>query len=160
MDAVFFTGLNLGLRYDEVTKLRVEWDTITSGGINLRTGGCVKNERSQRTYTVEEWPGVHGINDSILLEQFSALLSWMTVRGPQERFLFCDVRNNRGINVIDCSSPMTAARFTKVLRTRLESIGVGSCDVAMYSGHSLKRGCVQLLRSLGLREEYVVQKYK
>lgn len=36
-------------------------------------------------------------------------------------------------------------------------IGVGRRDVVMYSGHSIKRGAVQLYRSLSVRDEQVME---
>ena len=35
--AIFAVGLNLGLRYDEVSELRIEYVSVTSGSITLRT---------------------------------------------------------------------------------------------------------------------------
>ncbi len=38
MHAILLTSPNLGLRYLEVSKLRVAWVSLTFGGITLRTG--------------------------------------------------------------------------------------------------------------------------
>ena len=51
----------------------------------------------------------------------------------------------------------TNGEFVRFLRERLRSCGVGASDVVLYSGHSLKRGCVQLYRSLGIRDEQVME---
>ncbi len=45
-----------------------------------------------------------------------------------------------------------------MMLTRLLTIGIGPRDVLIYSGHSTKRGSVQLFRSLGIRDEFVMQR--
>lgn len=92
------------------------------------------------------------------MDPFVALLSWLTIRGPKNGYIFCDVKNNSGCTKINCSIPLSASRFTKILPDKLRTIGIGTSDVSMFSGHSLKRGCVQLLRSLGLRDKCVMER--
>ena len=88
-----------------------------------------------------------------------ALLTWLSVRGPSDGFLFCDITtNSEGTCKIDYTIPLSSAKFNILMRGRLRTIGIGGGDILMYSGHSLKRGSVQLYRSLGLRDEYVMQR--
>lgn len=159
LHAIFLVGLNLGLRYDEVGKLSIDYVSVTSDSISLKTDSGVKNQTSQRSYKIEEWPGNSSLVGSIFMDPKIALLSWLTVRGPQDGFLFCDVVHNKaGFCKINTSEPLTSARFNILMRKRLVDIGVAPKDALMYSGHSLKRGSVQLYRSLGLRDEYVMQR--
>ncbi len=70
-----------------------------------------------------------------------ALLSWLTVRGCSEGFVFCDARvSSQGICKYDPSKPLSSDRFTKLMRHRLSSIGIGKGDVRMHPGHSIKCG--------------------
>ena len=57
--------------------------------------------------------------------------------------------------MIKTDRPWPVKEFTKYLRMRLRLCGVGKDDVLMYSGQSLKRGCVQFDRSLGVRDEQI-----
>ena len=88
-----------------------------------------------------------------------ALLTGLSIRGADAGYLFCDARQNKqGICKIDPNRPLSSARFATMMRSRLSSIGIGPSDVLMYSGHSLKRGAIQLYRSLGLKDEYIMQR--
>lgn len=159
LHAIFVLGLHLGLRYDEVSKLELEFLSVTSDAITLRTSLGVKNQTGQRSYKLEEWPGNTPLRGSLFMDPKVALLSWLTVRGTADGYVFCDVSTgNQGFCKINTSKALSAARFTAMMRKRLLTIGISSGDVAMYSAHSLKRGSVQLYRSLGLRDEYIMQK--
>ena len=54
LHAVFLLGLNLGLRYNEVTKLRVELSTVLSTIIMHTLRENINNSTVQRDYTIEE----------------------------------------------------------------------------------------------------------
>ena len=133
------TGLNLGLRYDEVAKLRLQCVSVSSERITLRTGEGVKKQTGRRSYDIEDWPGDTPLRCSLFLDPFVAILSWLTIQGPKDGFLFCDVKNNSGCCKIDFSSRLTSTRLTKLLCSKLLTIVIARADVLMYSGHSLKR---------------------
>jgi len=159
LHAIFVVGLNLGLRFDEVSNLELKYVSVTSNSITLRTSTGVKNQTSQRSYLLEDWPGDTKLRGSIFMDPKVALLSWLTIRGGSDGFVFCDVRmSTQGICKLDPSKPLSSDRFSKLMRSRLTSIGIGKGDVSMYSGHSIKRGAVQLYRSLGLKDEYIMKK--
>jgi len=142
-----------------VGKLSINFVSVTSDSVTLRTDCGVKNQTSQRSYRLEDWPGNTELYGSIFMDPTIALLSWLSVRGPYEGDLFCDtVKNNHGVCKIDTARPLSSERFNRLMRNRLLGIGIAPGDVLMYSGHSLKRGSVQLFRSLGLRDEYVMQR--
>lgn len=159
LHTIMLVGLNCGLRYDEVHKLKISHVTINSG--ELDTGSIIltiteriKNSTVGRQYILRKWPGNTEIRNSIILCPFTAVLSWLNIRGNREGYLFCDISNK---NLLKTDRPWQVKEFTKFLRDRLRMCGVGKDDVLLYSGHSLKRGCIQLWRSLGLRDEQIME---
>ncbi len=89
----------------------------------------------------------------------SASLTWLSVRDPSDQLLFCDIAvNNEGACKINHAITLSSAKFNTLMRGRLRFIRIGAGDIPMHSGHSLKRGSVQLYRSLGLRDENVMQR--
>ena len=159
LHSIFVLGINLGLRYDEVSNLEMKFVSISSDSVTLRTSTGVKNQTSQRTYKIEEWPGNSSLQGSVFMDPVVALLSWLTVRGAADGFLFCDVKKtSSGVCKIDPTKSLSSDRFNSIMRSRLLLLGVGPGDTLMYSGHSLKRGAVQLYRSLGLKDEYIMKK--
>lgn len=93
------------------------------------------------------------------MDPFVALLFWLTVRGLSSGFLFCDRSSTKkGVCKVTPTVPLSPAKFTSMMRARLQDLGISSGDVQRYSGHSLKRGAFQLYRSLGLRDEFIMQK--
>lgn len=95
---------------------------------------------------------------SLFMDLFVALLTWMTVRGPTDGYIFCEVVKTREICKINPDRPLNSSRFTTLLRDRVAHLGIGSQDCIMYTGHSLKVGAIQLYRALGLRDKYIMQK--
>ncbi len=57
LHAIFVVGLNLGLRFDEVSNLELKFVSVTSNSVTLRTSTGVKNQTSQRSCIIEDWPG-------------------------------------------------------------------------------------------------------
>lgn len=159
LHAVLLIGLNLGMRFDEVQKVEIGHVTVHpgivgTGSIILTINVKIKNSTIPRTYKLREWPGNTKMRRSLLCCPFTALLSWMSIRGNRPGYLFCHVSDK---NMICTEKPWPVTEFTKFLRGRLRLCGVGPGDVSLYSGHSLKRGCVQLYRSLGMRDEHVME---
>lgn len=85
------------------------------------------------------------------METVIALLTWLSCRGGTNGPLFCGYSlTTAGV----CFNPSTALSdqlFTNFMRDIFSSIGIGEGDVQMYTGHSIKRGSVQIYRSPGLR---------
>lgn len=159
LHAIILLGLNAGLRYDEVAKLRASHVTVNSGDIGtgsiiLTITEAIKNSTVGRQYKIRKWPGNTEMRSCMITCPFTALLSWMCIRGNREGYLFCAVNKK---NMIMTDHPWPVKEFTSFLRSRLRMCGVGAGDVHMYSGHSLKRGCVQLYRSLGIRDEQIME---
>ena len=59
--------------------------------------------------------------------------------------------------MIDTKRKWSTHDYTEFLRMRLRMCGVGAGVTELYSAHSLKRGCVQLYRSLGVRDKNVMK---
>lgn len=88
-----------------------------------------------------------------------ALLSWLTVRGAYQGFVFCDVRlSKNGVCKIDPSKPLSSDMFRILFRERLSSMGIGAGNLQMYTGNSIKRGSVQFYKSLSLKDECIMKK--
>lgn len=158
LHAILVVGLNLGLRYDEISKLKIEHVSVVSGNITMTLLESIKNSTVERLYQIEEWPADTKLRYSVFMDPFVAILSWLTTRGATDGYVFCDMTDNRGVCKVDTSRSLSSTKFTAILRNRLRQIGVGKSDSEMYTGHSIKRGSVQLYRSLGLRDEFVMQK--
>ncbi len=56
--------------------------------------------------------------------------------------------------MLNTGKELTSSKFSKLLRKRLEIIGIGKEGVLVYSGHSIKRGAVPLYR---LRDEKIME---
>ena len=154
--AIWLLGLNLGLRFDEVSKLRLENVTVDDNNITISLLVSIKNSTVQRDYVFREWPSP-ALRSSIFADPFVAFLSFLKVRGDVPGFLFCDMSTSRNAGIIlNPRKPWSNKCYTAFMRERLSEIGVGAGNLPMYSGHSLKRGCVQLYRSMHVRDEQIM----
>ena len=118
-----------------------------------------KNQTSQRSYKLQDWTGNTALSESLLMDPKVVLLTWFSVRGPSDGLLFWDIAVKReGTCKINRARPLSSAKFNTLMRGRLRSIGIGAGDMLMYSGLWLKRVSVQLHRSLGLSDDYVMQR--
>eukprot|EP00178_Gracilaria_changii_P020163 TRINITY_DN585_c0_g2_i2.p1 TRINITY_DN585_c0_g2~~TRINITY_DN585_c0_g2_i2.p1 ORF type:complete len:424 (-),score=38.19 TRINITY_DN585_c0_g2_i2:1118-2389(-) len=162
MDIVFHSvcvlGLNLGLRYDEVSKLRMENVSIGRQSATLTSKTAIKNSTVERVYELAEWDGNTALHFSLYMDPFVALLSWVVARGNDNGFLFPDVVGTMTGTSLVFGKPLSCKKFTSFMRSRLLLIGIGSEDVVAFSGNSLKRGSVQPRRSLGHMDEFIMRK--
>lgn len=157
LHAIFLLGLNLGLRYDEISKLQLQRVSVNSEGIVITLVEAIKNSTVQRDYRLRDWEGDESLRSSIYMDPNTALLSWLNVRGSNHGPLFCDYSlSNAGVT-LNPTKRLSSKKFIDWMRDRLKLIGIGDEDAKMYSGHSLKRGAVQLYRSLGYRDEMIMQ---
>ena len=159
LHAILILGLNLGLRHDEVKKMKIENVSVIpglsgTGSILLFIPVSIKNLTKGREYVVRSWPGNSKLRNALITDPFVALLTWMKLRGNRPGFLFCHVNEK---NMIDTGRQWSTHDFTEFLRKRLRLCGVGSGVTELYSAHSLKRGAVQLYRSLGVRDENIME---
>lgn len=92
------------------------------------------------------------------MDPFVALFPWLQMRLTFPGPLFCDTSETKIVLKVIPSKPLSSVKFTTFFRVRLARIGIGPSGLVMYSGHSIKRGSVQLYRSLGLLDENIIEK--
>lgn len=121
----------------EIGHVTVHPKTVGTGIILLTFLVKINNSTVPIDYKIRQWPGNTKMKTSMMRCSFTALLSWICIRGNRNGYLFRTLQNN--IMCTEQSRPVM--NFTKFLRERLRLCGVGLCDVLKYSVHSLKRGC-------------------
>ncbi len=94
------------------------------------------------------------VRKTLLMDPFVAVLSLICAGGSTDGYLFRDVNEKE---MMGYDMPWSTSDFTTFLRLRLRMRGVGKDDLVMYTGHSIKCGCVQLYRSLDLRDEQIME---
>ncbi len=112
LHAIFVVGLKLGLRFDEVGKISLEYMSVTNDSVTLRTDLGVKNQASQRSYKLKEWSGNTQHRGSPFMDPKVPLLTWQCVRGTADGFLFCHItRNKHRFCKINSRKLLSASRF-------------------------------------------------
>lgn len=76
LHAFFLTAMNCGMRYDELSKVRMENVTTTKYGIEFSIVERCKNSNSHRSYSLRRWPGNH-FSKSLLMDPLFAFSSWI-----------------------------------------------------------------------------------
>lgn len=155
MISVSLLGTNLMLRFNEITKLRMECVTFYQDNpkikILLRELG--KNTTYSIEYIVEPWGGA--LAGSILLDTSFSLLHWILIRGDAPGYLFCSVSGSGKLNY---ERPIEDGVFTKWLQSTLISGGDGPESAHGYRLRSLKRGGVQIWKSLGRHDSWIMKR--
>lgn len=80
-----------------------------------------------------------------------AFTAWAKLRGDKAGFLFCDLEERKHFRLVHHEA-WPNKKFVSFLQSRLSSIGVPQELSKFYTGHSIKRGRVQLLRLLQVRD--------
>lgn len=96
LHAILVVGLHLGLRFDEVSKLKTEHVSTFSGQVTMTLTEAIKNSTVQRNYAFEERPGNTALRFSLFMDPYTALYSWLAVRTAKPGPLFCDFKKTRG----------------------------------------------------------------
>ena len=78
----------------------------------------------------------------------------MKLSGNRPGYLFCHVNDK---NMIDTCRKWSTHDFTEFLRQLLHLCGVGPALTVLYSAHSLKIVTVKLYRSLGIKDENIME---
>lgn len=94
------------------------------------------------------------------MDPFFAVSTWLEIRGDTDGYLFCQVQWEPGLQRIVHHHPWSNKDFVKFMRSRLIAVGIAPVSAKMFTGHSLKRGCVQLLRTLGMKNEAIMRRIK
>lgn len=157
--AIFLLALNCGLRYAEVEKIQLSHVSVTKYSISFAINEKIKNSLSYNEYTVEAWPGDH-LSQLLVMDPFFAISAWMEVRGDTEGYLFCKIDLEGTKQRMRHHDPWSNKDFVSFMRKRLVSLGMATARANLFTGHSLKRGCVQLLRTLGLKDEDIMRRIK
>jgi hypothetical protein len=153
LHALWVVGLHCGLRFDELAKLQMS-------GIALGRQICMtlpvrtKNSSEFKIYQFIDWPNAR-LQSSHAMDPNLALNTWLQHRGLGPGFVFCDVFHTGRVN---CIRPWDHKSFFQYMRGRLRNIGLGSDIAARFSGHSIKRGSVQLYRKIGMTDVWIMQR--
>ncbi|PXF39657.1 hypothetical protein BWQ96_09131 [Gracilariopsis chorda] len=162
MDIIFHSvcviALNLGLSFDEISKLKMEHVSVARQAATLTMKTAIKNSTVERVYEIAEWDGNTPLYFYIYMDPFLALHSWVIARGNDDGFIFPEITTTRAGTTLNFERPLSCHKFVTFMRSRLVTIGIGSADANAYTGHSLKRGSVQLHRSLGYMDEFIMRK--
>ena len=154
LHAFLLCGMNCGMRFDELCKVRFSSLKCTKYGVTFSISERTKNQCKNREYTLRMWPGLK-FSDSILMDPLFAVSAWVLMRGDCPGFLFCDIQGDTHLKFCH-DVPWTRKKFQDWMRSRLQCIGIPSEDTEFLTGHSLKRGGVQLLRMLGLKDKSIM----
>lgn len=112
LHAICFMGLNLGLRFDELAKLKIDHVSVDEGCLTMTITESIKNSTVQRDYRVRRWPGKSALRNSVLMDPFLAILTWLSIRGRKPGFTFCDIIQSRGGGIINPSKVLPARKLS------------------------------------------------
>lgn len=157
LHSILAIGINMGMRFDVISKLQMKNVSVTSDGVTLTIVESIKNSTIKRNYRLREWDGNTLLHVLVYMDPFIALTTWLTSRGTFSGPLFCDYLLTSGCYMLNPRKSLPVKKFTELLRIRLGDIGIGRDEILMYTGQSIKRGSVQLHRSLGLRAEMIME---
>eukprot|EP00737_Agarophyton_chilense_P002027 gb/GEZJ01002293.1/.p1 GENE.gb/GEZJ01002293.1/~~gb/GEZJ01002293.1/.p1 ORF type:complete len:206 (+),score=22.41 gb/GEZJ01002293.1/:412-1029(+) len=150
-------ALNLGVWYDDFLKLTYQHCMTKSDKSTLTIPVAMKCSTKERFHEFQEWNGSRELRYLIYVDPYIALLKWLCLRGSVNGSPFCDVKETAGGIFLLYNAIFSVSKFTDVLRIRMHAVGVGECDVKAHSGHSLKRGAVQLYRAQGFKNEMIME---
>lgn len=85
-----------------------------------------------------------------------AFISSLVVRGNHNGFLFCNIQGIILSQRLLFHEARSRKSFVNFVQGRFTEIGVGSSTVQAHTGHSLKRGGVQLLGFLGCKDLFII----
>ena len=144
------------MRYDKISKLKMEDVKCTKYGSEFVIRERCKNSLEYRWYKLRRWPG-SAFSACILMDPIFAFSAWLTVRGEENGFLFCNtVGEGAGTRFLYRDQrPRKAMNF--LMRERFSKLGLGTGVCSSHTVHSPKRGCMQLLRFLGCKGTYIMQ---
>ena len=161
LHAIFTVAIQCGTRYDELSRLRVQDMKLEQNVVTLILRDGNKSSIELEHYRLLEYPGNTALRHSIYMDPKVAVLSWTAMRGCRNGFLFCNLPVSRlGVASINAGEPWPSKSFTEFMQSRLIQSGVSESVAMMYTTHSMKRGCVQLLRSLNVRDDYIMRHIK
>jgi hypothetical protein len=153
LHAIWTVGLNCGLRFDELAKMQASMVSHLYQGITINLPVRTKNSIRMKHYELIDWP--HALaSQSGALDAGMALGLWLAHRGSDDGFLFCNFVGGR----LDFGRSWDPKTFIDYMRQRLILAGEGSGNVRYFTGHSIKRGSVQLYRTLGVSDTWIMRR--
>ena len=159
LHAILLASMNTGMRYDEFSKIRLADVKCTAYGTSFGISERCKNSLNFRGYTLRAWPGTH-FSQCYAMDPFSALTAWLIVRGDCPGFLFCTINGTGQHSRIDPTKPWPRTSMIAHMHQRFSTLGFGEAYSHAFTGHSAKRGGVQLLRFLGCKDQYIMHWFK
>lgn len=86
LHASLVVGLNLGIRYEEIMKVKIESvavvpEIMAEGNMYFSLPIAIKNSTSYKTYVIKEWPGDTKIRISFMIDHFIDHMTFMCIRG-------------------------------------------------------------------------------
>lgn len=154
LHALLLTSMNCGMRYDEISKIEMKNVSVHKQGVELGVDVKCKNSIKYRKYSLRRWPG-EKLSTSALMDPMLALSAWLLVRGDAQGFLFCSIVGESPKSLKYCT-PWSKKHFESFMARRFVSLGIGQSIARTYTGHSGKRGGVQLLRFLGCKDIFIM----
>ena len=153
-------SMSLGLRYDEYAKFFMSELEHTRSCTQLDIGQICKNGgNTYRNYCLRRWPGEQ-FSNSIIMDPIFAFSMWLHVRGNVEGYVFCQVVGEGSNAKIVHHTPYSRKTLLNFLQSRSMTLGYGVRRAKRFTGHSAKRGGVQLMRFLGCTDLYIMNWFK
>lgn len=137
----------------------MEHFTVGGGIISFTISRSIKNSTEQKTMRQKDGRVANYCGNLLIWIQL-APFSPEWVPGYIPGSVIFDVKNKNNGLFINLFIFWSAAKFTKYLRARRIEIGVGTSHFQMYSGHSVKRGCVPLYWYFNIRDKRLWKYYK
>lgn len=153
--AISVLSMNLGLRYDEVKKIEMGTVTATLTCLSFAITERSKNHTETKEYQARAWPGE--LAKAAGMDPFLAVLLWIDVRGDHSGPLFCEVIGDDIGQYLNFGKSWPVDRYCHHLRKRAMDAGWSERDANCITGHSGKRGCVQLYRLLGVSDTEIME---
>lgn len=161
---IFLVGLNLGLRFDEVSKLKVKHISLNSRTVldcwRLTILLFEKRIRiRQRNETTPSARVAWKYNTASLTLYGSSCRGAFLAGLSRKQYRTCVfyIKLTKSGSVLDKTKPFNSKTFSEFFPSRIEKIGVGRGDVVMRYGYSIKRGAARICRSLNLRDEQIME---
>jgi hypothetical protein len=122
-------------------------------GITINLPVRTKNSIRMKHDKLLDWP--HPVAKmSAALDASVALGLWMAHSGSDDGYLFCNFVGER----LDYDRPWDAKTFIQYMRESLILAGEGEGNARYFTGHSIKRGSVQLYRTMGVTNNWIMRR--
>ena len=150
LHAFQLTAMNCSMRYDELMKLKMDSFKCTKHVVSFSVQERTKTKSNARRYVLRTWPG-SVVSNFVLMDTRIALTFCILARGDAPGFLFCNIAGVHSLRIMH-DEPWTKRSYIEFMRIRLQSICISPVHATSVTGHSGRRGGVQLLRFLGVKD--------